>query len=121
MKKYIEIKDRQAPMVDCFFAFSNSQLAKGIEEKGLQGKKIYKGMYGLYGTKDGIRNFLKFYEDMEKEIAQKCKPQDVYDYEFDNHECGYVGDDEEAINIVISYFGMDAVKDVKRKYAWKYV
>ena len=115
---YQEIKEKQAPMIECFFAFSNEQYYEAIKENNLQDKKIYKSNYGLFGTKEGIDQFLAFYDNLSKEIAENCKPQDVYNYEFSNYECDYVCDDSEAIKIVISYFGKEKAKTVKRKYAY---
>ena len=56
--------------------------------------------------------------ELHKRISKECIPQEVYNYEFDNHECSYVGDDEEAIKIVIDYFGAEKAKDVNRKCAY---
>lgn len=117
---YSEMKNGHAPMVECFFAFSQKQFDEGVKKHNLEGRKIYSGKYGLYGTSYGIEQFYKFYENQHKYIAENCNPQEVYEYEFDNHECGYVCDDEEAIDIVVSYFGEEAVKNVKRRYAYKY-
>ena len=114
---YLEIKDKQAPIVDCFFAFSGKQVQEGVAEKGLQDKKLYRTGFGLFGTFEGIKAFNQFYKDQEAKIASECDPQEVYDYEFGNHECGYVGDDKEAIDIVIGYFGIERAKTVERRFA----
>jgi len=37
-------------------------------------------------------------------IIDNCRAQDVYDYEFSNHECGYTGNDAAALEIVANYF-----------------
>jgi hypothetical protein len=42
----------------------------------------------------------------------------VYNYEYWNHECDYVGDDEEAVKIVISIYGNEIARTIKRKYAY---
>lgn len=119
MSKYTELKNQEAPCIDCFFAFSESQFNEGAAK--IKGKKIYSAsnvFSGLYGTSEGIENFLNFYVELEKRISAECDPQEVYDYEFGNHECGYVGNDEEAIKLVISYFGAERAKTVKRMCAW---
>jgi len=41
--------------------------------------------------------------------------KNIYDYEFGNYECDYIGDDTEAIKLVVSYFGEERAKTVKRK------
>ena len=116
MKTYEQIKNQHPVMIGCFFAFSNTQFAEGVKEKGLEGQKLYDGGAGLYGTKEGIQQFLNFYNAVNKEVAEQCKPQDVYDYEFNNHECGYTNDDMEAIKIVVCIFGDERAKEVKRKF-----
>ena len=115
---YTEIKDKQPELKKCFFAFSNEQFDEGKKEAGIKDEKIFDGGYGLYGTKEGLNKVKEFYSNQSKEIKEKCDPQKVYDYEFSNHECGYVGDDEEAINIVIDYFGKEKANEVNRKYAY---
>lgn len=114
---YQEIKNRQPELVDCFFAFSNSQFSEGIIKNNLQDKKIYSAGMGLYGTQEGIAQLMKYYDDLNEEIAAKCDPQEVYDYEFNNHECSYTCDDTDAIKIVASIFGNEKTATVKRKFA----
>ena len=119
MAKYTELKEMHPPTVNCFFAFSNQQFAEGMKEHKLEGQKIFHGGAGLYGTKEGIDEFMKFYDKLHDRIKEECAPQEVYDYEFGNHECEYVGDDREAYEIVVGYFGAERVAtDVKRKHAW---
>lgn len=118
MKNYPETKNQDAPMVDCFFAFSNEQFAEGIKKHNLEDKKILRGMAGLYGTKEGIQNFYSFYDRLNEEIKRNCDPQQIYDYEFSNHECSYTNDDSEAMKIVLSYFDEEKCKTIKRKYAY---
>ncbi len=116
---YIKLTGEDAPCIDCFFAFSNKQMEEGIKEHNLEGKKIYSAGYGLYGTDEGIKNFMLFYDERSKRIAEQCDPQEVYNYEFDNHECSYTNDDTEVIRIVINYFGAERAKEVKRRFAYK--
>ena len=117
MSNYTTIKNQQPELVDCFFAFSNSQYEEAIEKNNLQGKKIYRADGGLFGTKEGIQKLYDDYEAISNQIKEQCNPQEVYDYEFDNHECDYTHDDEEAIKYVVSYFGDERAKEVKRRYA----
>ena len=105
---YAKIKDQQPKLSECFFAFSNEQYEAGIKKNNLENQKIFDGGLGLYGTQKGIQCLMTFYDKLSKEIAEKCTPQEVYDYEFNNHECGYTGNDSKAIEIVLDYFGKDA-------------
>jgi hypothetical protein len=114
-KSYTELKNSQPVMHDCFFAFCSHQVAEGIKKHGLEGKKLYDGGMGLIGTREGIKEFLSFYDNNTAEIAANCNPQEVYDYEFGNHECEYTQDDTEAIKIVAATFGDEIAKTVKRR------
>ena len=116
--KYQEITKEQAPAGEYFFAFNKEQFERGLDEVGIRGQEICHGGSGMYGTEEGIRKFHEFYKDRRKRIANECDPQEVYDYEFINHECGYQYDDTEAIEIVVQYFGKERAKGVKRKYAY---
>ena len=116
--KYQEIKNIQAPLIECFFAFSNSQFEQGVKENNLENKKILSAGNGLYGTKEGITNFIGFYDNLSKKIGEQCNPQDVYNYEYANHECGYTNDDTEVIKICLGYFTETQCKEIKRKNAY---
>jgi hypothetical protein len=112
---YQDIKNQQPILRDCFFAFSTQQFEEGITKHNLEGQKIYRGMSGLYGTESGIKELLNFYSDVNDRIAKECNPQEVYDYEFDNHECSITCDDTDAMMIIVSTFTEEQVKNVKRK------
>lgn len=118
MSNYITLKDQQPVLVDCFFAFSNSQYNEAIEKHNLKEKKILRAAGGLFGTREGIQKLYDDYDEISKQITENCDPQEVYAYEFDNHECSYVCDDEEAIKLVVSYFGDEKAKEVKRRFAY---
>ncbi|MDD5356050.1 MAG: hypothetical protein PHY56_05910 [Candidatus Omnitrophica bacterium] len=118
MESYASIKDKQPELFECFFAFSNEQFNEGKKKAGIEDKKIYSGVAGLYGTREGIKKLYDDYDAIDKEIAKKCDPQDVYNYEFSNHECSYTNDDEQPINIVVRIFGKERAKEVKRRFAY---
>lgn len=109
MSKYVELSNEQPVLNECFFAFSKEQFEEGIKKHGLEGKKLSNAGGGLIGTKDGINEMIKFYEDRDRRIKEACTPQEVYDYEYNNHECLYSGDDTPAIDIVTSIFGKEAL------------
>lgn len=115
---YLEIKNQEPVLFECFFAFSNEQMAKGIKKTGIEGKEILSGGGGLYGTREGIKQLFDYYDNQSLEIAKNCDPQEVYNYEFGNHECSYTCDDSEAISIVVNYFGIERAKTVKRRFAY---
>lgn len=126
MDTYREIQDRiytGPEMVDCFYAFGRSQMEEGIKKFGLEGKKLYHAGAGLYGTDEGLRKYIEErvnqIEKSHEEIREKCTPQTVYNYEFDNHECGYIHDDTDAVRITLTIFGLERFKnEVKRRSAY---
>jgi len=118
MATYQEIKNEQPVLFECFFAFSNQQYAEGIAKHNLQGKKLFSGFGGLIGTQEGIAKLYADYDAMSKRVTDECDPQEVYDYEFGNHECGYTCNDSEAMKIVISHFPVEKYDLVKRKYKY---
>ena len=117
-QSYTEITSKQPELEECFFAFSQDQLKKGIAKNNLEGKKLLDGGGGLIGTKFGIQKLFDYYDAQSKKISENCDPQEVYRYEFSNHECSYTNDDEEAIKIVIDYFGKEIAKTVKRRFSY---
>lgn len=117
MSKYAKIKNFEPELHECFFAFSDHQFAEGKAKMIPEGKKIFRGVGGLYGTQEGIARLYADYDENSKRITAECDPQEVYDYEFANHECSYTCDDTEAIKIVASYFTDEQAKQVKRRFA----
>jgi hypothetical protein len=118
VKKYVEIKNKQPELFECFFAFSLEQFEEGKKKAGIGDKKILSGGHGLYGTQEGIKKLLDDYANIDIEIAKQCEPQEVYAYEWYNHECSITNDDEQPMNIVVRIFGKEKAKTVKRKYGY---
>lgn len=103
--KYSEVKQFNPSMAECFFAFGNQQFAAGKVKAAISDDaEIFSGGAGLYGTQAGLAQFRKELDDLHQAIMDNCDPQDVYDYEFSNHECGYTGDDSIPLQIVADYF-----------------
>ena len=69
----------------------------------------------MYGTQNGITDFINFYDDRNKAIPTECDPQEVYFYEYNNHESMFAWDgDLEAIKLIIDYYGADVARNIKR-------
>lgn len=103
-----------------FFAFNKEQFNESVnrlERLGTLPKeaKLCAAGYGLYGTRNSITEFLNAYKHRDKAIPKECDPQEVYFYEFDNHECMYSWDgDSEAIKIIINIWGADVARTIRR-------
>lgn len=122
VKRYREIQNQHPDADECgvFFAFRNEQFSEGYKhliELGhiKNGDKVIRSAGGAFGTKDGLNKFFKFYEDRDKSIKEECDPQEVYFYEYNNHESMIAWDgDLEAIKIIISIWGTDVARNIKR-------
>lgn len=127
IKRYKQIKDTHP---DCdkygvFFAFNKEQFAKGVahlKELGFinDESELQQSKSGIIGTHDSIKNFLRFYYERDEAIPKECDPQEVYFYEYNNYESMYAWDgDEEAIKVIIEFWGADVAKKIKRFNAAK--
>lgn len=124
LKRYKELCNQRYEVdvkkFDCFFAFSNEQFAKGKASiRPLkEGEELFSLGGGCYGTKDGAERLFKFYDEVNAKIKEECDPQEVYCYEYNNHESFYAFEgDLDAMKLVISIFGREAAQKVKRKSA----
>lgn len=120
--RYIELKNEHpdSKKYGVFFAFSNKQFAEGRKELIELGhlkedETLYKAPSGMFGTGPGITKFLNFYKEREKMIVAECDPQEVYFYEYNNHESmiSYDGD-KSAIELIADYWGKDVSKSIVR-------
>lgn len=125
LKRYKELchslQETDISKFDMFAAFSNKQFEEGLKSiRPLkEGEKLCSLGAGIFGTRDGIRKYLNRSEEVHKQIAEECDPQEVYVYEFNNYESAiaYEGD-EHAIKIVADIFGIDTARKIKRRCAY---
>lgn len=99
-----------------FFAFSDQQFEEGKQKAHItDDMKIYRYGYGMFGTHEGYVKYMKYLAELDARIAKECDPQEVYVYEYNNHECmiNWEGDDD-AIAIIIDTWGPDVAKKIKR-------
>lgn len=87
-----------------FCAFSDEQFAKGLAKLGVKEECVVAGGCGCYGTQEGFEEQTAFFEGLEERIRKECTPDEIYKYEWWNHECGYTYEDDEALKIVRYYF-----------------
>lgn len=128
IKRYNELRYHSHPDCKehhCFFAFTVKDVTDGYAElvkEGVvkEGEKIVQGKHGLFGTKEGIKSFYAAYDALDEKIKSECDPQEVYFYEYNNHEAMINWDgDEDAIEIIISLWGLETAKKIKRYNAYK--
>lgn len=124
LKRYKELCDERCKVdvskYDCFFAFSDKQFSEGLKSiRPLQeGEKLVSIGAGGYGTKEGAKRLFEFYDSINDKIRSECNPQEVYVYEYNNHECCLDWDgDLNAIRIIATVWGEDVARTIKRKNA----
>lgn len=123
IKRYMALMNEHP---DCnkygiFWAFDNKQFDEGkarMKELGLyeDGQKIYSFGNGGFGiSKEQINAFFGFYAERNKRITKECDPQEVYIYEYNNHECMLSWDgDGAAYKIIVDMYGEEVAKSITR-------
>lgn len=122
--RYKELKEEwDNRKLSLFYAFNNQQFEEGKEElrkKGLyeEGEKIYSLGAGAYSTKKGLDIFFGELEEHNRRIRTECDPQEVYWFEYNNHESFISWDgDDEPMRIIISIWGSKAAGSIRRLHA----
>lgn len=121
INRYHELKAEQSKVnvhkYDVFFAFSNTKFAEELKRiRPLkEGEKLVRIGGGGYGTRDGVKRLFEFYESIDAKIKEECDPQEIYFYEYNNHESMFAWDgDLEVIKIIIGIWGADVARSIKR-------
>ena len=120
INRYIELSNPNPNFDDysVFTAFSKQQYDEGYNHLLELGKitkddVIYRCGAGIYGTHEGLERLGNFYQNVENKIASECDPQEVYFYEWNNHECMF-SNDEEAFEAVKRIFGEERANKITR-------
>ena len=106
---------------EIFFAFTKKQFQEGMDKLPEDAKnlKIYQFGGVGFGTKRAIDATCKQEDEIYKRIVNECDPQEVYYYEYNNYEsCISWSGDENAIRKVMSYFGEEVARTIKRMRAF---
>lgn len=117
IEKYKALVEKRNNLSDkeIFFAFSDGQFNEGLEKHGLERDKIYNLGAWMFGTKEGYDRLVAASDAIDKQIREECDPQEVYMYEYNNHESFISWDgDKEPARIIKRIFGEDALKQIKR-------
>lgn len=121
MTLYCELEDNRTQIdltaYDMFAAYTDKQFKDGIASiRPLgEGEKLIDYGCGVFGTRDGIAKYEQYCIAIKKRIAEECDPQEIYCYEFNNHESmsAYDGD-MDAVLIVAHLFGWSVCRRLKR-------
>jgi hypothetical protein len=121
LKRYTELQDEKYHIdcykYDCFYAFGQKQFDENKKRiRPLRdGEKYVSAGAGLYGTRDGLDRLFAALKDIDEKIKQECDPQEVYFYEYNNHECQISWDgDIEPYNIILRIWGKEIASKIVR-------
>lgn len=125
LKRYKELcrqrYEEDVKKYDCFFAFDNQQFVQGLKSiRPLkEGEKLVSIGGGGYGTRDGAERLFKFLDAIKNRIKVECNPQEVYVYEYNNHEsCIDWDGDLNAMRLIASIWGNEVARNIERKSAF---
>lgn len=120
--RYLEISQEHPDLYElgCFAAFNDKQFKEGrtacIERGSMtEDSEIFHYHAGIFGTKEGIIKMCEFYQGKINRIVAECEPQEVYFYEYNNHECMIAYDgDLDVIRIIADYWGEEVARQIVR-------
>lgn len=123
VEHYKELRDSQSQMTTeekdgIFFAFDQYQFDtefKRINKNKKEGDVLRKGRFGLFGFERCIKAWNERIANIDKRIAEECDAQEVYCYEYNNHECMLDWDgDTNAYQIIEQIFGKEVAGSIRR-------
>ena len=110
MSKYTELKEKYSSYHNdgIEYVFGQDQWQDYLKRHNLTKEQaeatLISDGYGGIGTKEAFKARHDYFESIEKEISKQCNPDEIFEHEYWNHECGYTGDWSEALNITQCYF-----------------
>ena len=110
MSKYTELKDKMSKYHsdDIEYVFGQDQWRDYLKRHNLTEEEAKATLvgdgYGGVGTKEAFAKRDKYFDDVQKEISEQSNPEEIFEHEWWNHECGYSGDYSEALMITRCYF-----------------
>lgn len=111
--RYKQLTDMQCSFThpEMKYAFGAEERAKIIRElyaKCKEGEKVQLSRYGMIATPAAVKAWNELFISTTQAIHDECDPQEVYCYEYNNHESFINWDgDEEPLRIVRSIWGED--------------
>ena len=123
--RYKEIQNEQNNAdlngMGIFFAFTDKQYDEGYQDlidRGIISRedKIYRlPISGGFGTKAGYEQMMNYYSSCTEKIRKECDPQEVYFYQWNNHECMIAYDgDLDAIRYIYNIWGEKVARNIVR-------
>ncbi len=128
MNRYAELKQRQQEEFEAFpmqFAFSDKQFAEGMAKLGLKPTdtdKVYAAPGGGFDRREDSQRLKAMMDRFDRELQEAIVGDEtgegfIYEmflYELNNHEFGYTGDTEEALD-ALGYTAGEVLGDPRLK------
>lgn len=123
ISRYYQLRWKEQPDLDelgIFFAFSKEQYARGVEGLKKRGfiqeeSELRQGTAGAIGSAQSLSKMYEAYREIDRKIVAECDPQEVYFWEFNNHETPYGWDgDLEIMKIIVGLWGFETAVGLKR-------
>lgn len=122
LNRYHEVSNQQYDFTGKagFFAFSQKQYEEGRDRLLASGiiqsaDELCSWGYGFIATESCYDEFIAFGENRDKVIAAECDAQEVYFYEYNNHESMISwGGDSAAFDVIERIFSAKDVASVER-------
>ena len=119
LKRYNEITDEMYHHThpETCWEFENFEnVKKKLSPYLKEGEKIISFGGGGFATPKGFKMMMEYYDNVDKRIAAECDPQEVYWYEYNNHECPInMEGDTEPMKIILRIYGEEIARKIVRK------
>ena len=108
------------PAMGIFCAFSEKQFEEGVKGLIQRGfikdeSELRRGIANTFGSPGSFKKMYAAYDEQTRRIKEECDPQEVYFWEFNNHETPYSWDgDIETMRIIVDTWGYDTAIGLKR-------
>lgn len=118
LDKYEAIRDEQYKHHHPEVVWEFSDVKRVLSElKPLlnEGEKIINFTNGGFATPKGLKLMEEYWASIDQRIREECDPQEVYYYEYNNHEsCINMEGDTDAIEIILNIYGEEIARSIKR-------
>lgn len=120
---YYRLRWKEQPDLEAmgiFCAFSEKQFDEGVKSLIKRGfikdvSELRSGIANTFGAPGSFKKMYAAYDEISRRIKKECDPQEVYFWEFNNHETPYGwGGDIEVMRIIVDTWGYETAIGLKR-------
>lgn len=117
LDKYQAIRGEQYKHkpLEVMFYCDLKKVVEELEPLLNDGEKIICFADGCFATPKGLSMLEEFHASINERIKKECDAQEVYYYEYNNHEsCINYEGDTDAIEIILDIYGEETARTIKR-------